>query len=152
MNVILYATSSDNRKITKALNQIKAIPDVKIKDDADDVINPSIIVGTFPGWDNVNYIYISEFHRYYYAKAEVLTGGRIQYNCHVDPLMSHRSALLSMNAIIDRAENATNPYLVDSELGMLNYRSQKTIAFPSAYAFNSNLTYVLTVAGGGGSL
>ena len=66
--------------------------------------------------------------------------------------MSHRSALLSMNAIIDRAENATNPYLVDSELGMLNYRSQKTIAFPSAYAFNSNLTYVLTVAGGGGSL
>lgn len=147
MNVIFYGTASDRRSVNKILTQIHN-SSLKLKDN-DDIINLSIDVDTFSNWEQVNYIYVEDFHRYYYAKPEPLRGGIIRFKCRPDVLMSNREDILNLSAIINRSASVSSDYLVDSEQGLLNYKTQKIINFPSSMAFNTSLTYILAVAGGG---
>lgn len=152
MNVILYATSSDKRKLNKALTPLQSMSDVTIKDTPNSITNPVIIVSTFPTWKQCNYVYIEEYGRYYFVDdMQVLAGLRVELTCRVDVLMSNRDYINNLNAIVSRS-SLSNDYLVDSEQGMLNYRTQKIINFPDNRKFNTSLQYVLTVAGGGGSV
>ena len=152
MQVTLYATASDRRKLNKTLVLIADKDNVTLKDSPNSLTDPTIILGTFTNWKQCNMVYIPDFGRYYFVNdIRELSGGRLQLMCHVDVLMSNQQSILNLNAIVDRSSNSGNQYLVDSEQGVLNYRKQEIINFPADKRFNSSLQYILTVAGGSGS-
>lgn len=148
MNVTFYGTSSDRRSVNKTLTQIYSVSNLVLKDN-DSLTDIHIDVSSFSNWQQVNYIYVDSLNRYYYAKPEPLIGNMIRFKCHIDVLMSHKQSILNLNAIINRSSSVSNDYLVDNEQGLLNYKTQHIINFPSNMAFNNSLTYILTVAGGG---
>lgn len=149
MLINLYKTSSDRLKLDKILTLVKSLTNVTLKDSPNSLTDPTIIVGTFENWNTVNYIYIPDFGRYYFVKDKrELQGGRIEYICHVDVLTTNQTGVLNLNAIVNRSSSNGNKYIVDGEVGVLNYRSQNIINFPDDKKFNTSLTYILTVAGG----
>lgn len=149
MVIKTYTTASDPRKVDKALRLLNQFDNVVIKDLPDSLTDPVIVSSVNENWTNVNYIYIEEYHRYYnVVDVRKLFGGRIEIVCHVDVLMSNASRIKSLKAIVSRSTSSGNPYLVDGERSLLNYRTQRIINFPTNKQFNSELTYVLTVAGG----
>lgn len=153
MNVILYGTSSDRRKLNKTLTTLNEYNNVVLKDSPNSLTDPTITVGTFSTWKQCNYMYIAEFGRYYFVNdIRELSGGRIEIVAHVDVLMSNKERIKALKAIINRSSSVANSYLVDGEQGVLNYRNQKILNFPVANKFNQSLQYVLTVAGGEGSV
>ena len=148
MNVTFYATATDRRKLDKSLVQIHADSGVVLKDD-NSLTNVYLDVHAFSNWEQVNYIYVDAFRRYYYAKPEPLKGGMIRFKCHTDVLMSNKDEILNLSAIINRSTSVPNDYLVDSEQGLLNYKTQRILNFPTSMSFSTSLTYILAVAGGG---
>lgn len=152
MNVTFYATASDNRKIQKTLTSIKISDSVKLKEDTS-IVNPVLTVTIFDNYYQCNYVYIKEFHRYYFVTdIKSIANGVIEIHCHVDVLMSNASSILNMRAIIKRNTSIYNNYLVDNQRKVLCYPTQTIINFPSSKQFNTSLQYVLTVAGGKGSV
>lgn len=116
------------------------------------IINPSIIikVSSLPTF---NYVYISEFGRFYYVTGitSVRTGlWRIDLKC--DVLMTYKSGITGLSAVIARQENSYNPDLIDSELPV-EKEENITVEEISSTALSTELTgasvynYVLTVIG-----
>lgn len=105
VNIVLYNTSSDRRRVNKSLQEVVTISDVSLKEDTS-LLNPSFVltkskVLTF----DFNYLYCEYFKRYYYCDAPILrAGGIIEIPCHVDVLMSFRDDILNHNAYVMRQE------------------------------------------------
>ena len=151
MHVIFYKTSSDRRKLNKALTVILDSSNIYLKDSPSSITDPFMKISKFEHYDEINYMYIEEFGRYYFVDdIRPLFGKELEITGHVDVLMSNKNAILGLNAIVNRSSNVSNPYLVDGDLTMTNTRTQKILNFPANNKFDSNLTYVLTVAGGTG--
>lgn len=152
MNVTFYATASDSRKIQKSLTLIHSSDTVKLKEDTS-IVNPVLTVTIFDNYYQVNYIYIKEFHRYYFVTdIKSVANSVIEIHCHADVLMSNASSILNMRAIIKRNTSVYNNYLVDPQRKVLCYPTQTILNFPKSKQFNTSLQYVLTVAGGKGSV
>lgn len=98
-------------------------------------------------FSDINYVYIEEFHRYYYV-----TSIRSVYNnmweiaCHVDVLMSFKDQILSQNAIVARQEQIYNLYLDDGFF--MTYQNPKIQikTFSNATPFETQ-EFVLVIAG-----
>ena len=79
MKAILYKNTSDNRVLNKSITLVKEV-DIELKDD-NNVISPIIKLHRFDGCEEVNYLYIEEFSRYYYVNsARPLVGNLISFN------------------------------------------------------------------------
>lgn len=152
MNIVLYSTLDDRRKVDKSLSQLTSYSNAIIKDSPNSLTDPIIRVNTFSQWNSCNYAYIEEYGRYYHVNdIREIHGGMLELICHVDVLKSNKTDIMNLSAIVERGSNS-NPYLVDNEQEILNYRSQHIINFPTANSFSDSFDYVLTVAGGEGSI
>lgn len=116
------------------------------------IITPSILIKA-TSLPSFNYAYIPEFNRFYFVTGitSVRTGlWRIDLN--VDVLMTYKSGILDLSAVIGRQEFSYNPDLVDSELPV-EKQDEITVEEISSTAFSTELTgadvynYVLTVVG-----
>lgn len=151
MNISLYRTSSDKRTLNKALS-LKATKSAVLKDN-NSVTHPYLVVETFEGWEDCNYLYIDDFERYYFIDdKKPMIGNKIALTCSVDVLMSFRTQLLSLSCIIDKQQNLSqaNKYRDDGSYVLLNTVNDTIINFSNG--FNENGTYVLICAGGQGGL
>lgn len=104
---------------------------------------------TNPLLSHYNYMYISEFDRYYYITDIInVSANRWEIHAHVDVLYSYREEILKCRAIIDKAEseNAANLYLDDGSFVMDSRKYNEIKAFSSG--FNDNGSYILICAGG----
>ena len=94
----------------------------------------------------MNYIWISELHRYYYVTNIVsVATGLWRIYCHVDVLMTYKPQIKAHDAVIARQEGLYNLYLNDGTTFVVTQRSkvvQKT--FPNGFTGSS---YVMLVAG-----
>lgn len=152
MNVTFYVTNSDKRKLNKTLSTVCNYNAVKLKDSTS-IIDPILIVTAFDNFPHCNYLYIKEFNRYYFVEDIIsLANNLLEFRCHVDVLMSNKDKIYSMSGIVKRNTNLFNDYLVDNNRKVLCYPTQTIINFPSSSGFNTNLQYILTVAGGRGSV
>ena len=150
--IVFFRNNSDNKKLTKSLTTIKTVESYQFNDN-NNVVNPHLIVNTFENWENVNYVWIQEYRRYYFlTKPVTVRGGRLEFDLHTDVLTSRHDEILALSCLVNRNTNQQNSYIEDPEQMTLSYRTQKIINFPAANRFNQGLQYVLTVAGGGGSL
>ena len=96
-----------------------------------------------------NYMYISEFDRWYYIDDIVnVSANRWQILASVDVLMSFRTDILSTTAIIEKSENDQNAnlYLDDGSFVMDTRKYNEIKEFSSG--FNNTGEYILICAGG----
>ena len=112
MDIILYNTADDNRKLNKTLTEIKTIP-VRLKDDAD-IMHPVIELDSANLPPTANYCYIAAFNRYYFINQQGIKIGRdLTLTLAVDVLMSFKTQILASTVVAERSSKYCNRYLSD---------------------------------------
>ena len=145
LTATLYVSSSPVEKIGKSLTAGDSFSCV-LKEDTS-LLRPVLEVVTSSNLSGYNYLYISEFNRYYFIDDIVsLNDGRWEISAHVDVLETYKTAILSNSAVIRRQASLYNLYLDDPDFHSLNYDRIQTIKFP-ANNFNKALNYILVVNG-----
>ena len=148
--VNLYVNSSDTNRLSKNIS-FKASADCDFKAPID-VENPTIYINAGAEYDDVNYLYIPEFGRYYYAKCIGGTSNTLTFECTSDPLMSFKSGILNSPAVIARNPWRYDKYIQDNRLPVEARTYRETRKFPVTTPFNgSDNCYILTTIGTGGN-
>lgn len=92
-----------------------------------------------------NYAYVPGMARYYYVKNfRIVKSGVVELDCHVDVLMTYRTAIRQQRAIVYRQQNRSNLYLNDGVFKVYQNPIVLTREFPSGFTTQS---FVLAVAG-----
>jgi hypothetical protein len=112
-----------------------------------DVETPEVYVAAGATYDQANYMYISEFGRYYYAKARAGTGNVITFECQSDPLMSFKSQILACPAVISRNPWHFDLYVPDPKLPIEARSSSAILKFTGDHFSGTNNSYILTTIG-----
>ena len=114
----LYNNSSEPEVVDKSLSLQTSLQG-QLKDNTS-IITPTILmnINSIP---TANYMYIPDFHRYYYiTNIECVRNGLIQISAKCDVLMTYKSGIRACNALVERQEYNYNPYLVDNLYPMDN--------------------------------
>lgn len=120
MTIKFYNVRQDPKDLQKTLvdtgsgkNLVKTVTG-NIKTDCP-IEDPELEIAYDSDLLNANYIYISEFSRYYFITGKTVSTQRIFINAHVDVLFSHDSGILNLTGIIERQAdpNNCNLYLAD---------------------------------------
>lgn len=147
-NVDLYVNTSDINVMNKNIAFL-ATSQCEFKAPID-IENPTIYIGADVSYTACNYIYISQFGRYYYAKPIGGTSQTITLQCQSDPLMSFKTGILNSKAVIARNSWKYDKYLHDSRLPVESRTVTGVYNFPTTTHFNGNQnTYILTTIGSG---
>lgn len=125
MQGTLYVNSSDERYVNKSLSNIGEYTIVFKSDE--NSIRPTLKISDSNIPETANYVYLSELNRYFYIRNKRYSKQCIYLECELDPLMSFRSQLANMEAIISRNERLYNLYLSDEKMEMLNYPYYQTL-------------------------
>lgn len=155
MEIIAYTNNSENNVMYKSLTSLGTYtvkPTEKL-----DIENPSFIINYSPALIACNYIFASEYNRFYFAKITTKPGNEAIIECLSDPLMSFRSEILNCDILATRAESIGQPtHYKDSMLPV--YPSKKNITSivmqHAAAPLSGDLStsaedcYLLTVLGG----
>ena len=94
-----------------------------------------------------NYVYISDFGRYYFVTdITAVSKDVLRLSLHVDVLMSWATEIRANTVVIERQEkdSASNTYLSDHELKLYNEPYVETYAFTNSFTADN---FVLAVAG-----
>ena len=147
-SVNLYINSSDVNHLNKNISlQATASCDFKAPIDVE---NPVIYINAGAGYDNVNYLYIPEFGRYYFAKCIGGTSNTLTFECVSDPLMSFKTGILNSPAVVSRNPWHYDKYINDSRLPIESRSYRSTYKFPHTTRFDgTNNCYILTTIGTG---
>lgn len=143
----LCHNSSPAEKIGKQLDAGTELTGASLKDETS-ILKPVVrIRSTDSGITTYNYMYISEFGRYYFIDDIVsINNGLWEISGHVDVLETYKNNILAQSAVIRRQQNKYNLYLNDPDFMTYNYDMIQTKKF-SASEFNKTLNYVLAVNG-----
>lgn len=142
MYINTYINSSDNQKLNKDLTDVELNVSVLLKDDTE-FIEPILILSPTVDQD-FNYVYISEFNRYYYVTARTFSQQKYYVKCMVDVLMSNNSDIEDLVVIADRSSSTYNLYQADNEIPT----SVKPLIFGQNFSGSfSGETYILAVTG-----
>ena len=146
ISVQLMNNSSPVEKIGKTLS-VGTSYSCALKDDTS-VLNPVIILQTSDNIFSFNYMYISDFSRYYFIDdIKSLNNNRWEIHAHVDVLETYKTQILNNDVVLKRQQNMFNLYLDDPEFKTYNTESIQTIKFKNGSGFSKNLKYILTVNG-----
>lgn len=155
MNITLYNTTDDKRKLNKVLTSDITL-DCSFYDSCN-ILSPKILLEYNSSVFSKNYCYIPEFYRYYFIKnATVDAGGRIILECDIDPLYTYRSAISLLNVTVTRNENAGRTFLVDplwtfSTKRNIDVKVFENTPFNIRDASGQSANFVLVMGGGYGS-
>ena len=146
MTVNLYTTSDDPRTVNKTLTAIGESSITCKPAEPCSLIAPRLILNYSSTYAGTNYIYISEFDRYYFAELTLLTGSELLLSCKLDPLMSF--VLDDIQALAIRSESAGINYIVDPQLPInpSKYRYDGKDLGPSPI---TNTKQILLITNGG---
>ena len=141
----LYTMTGDTHSFNKSLSSLGDFScDFK---NIIDVETPEVYVAAGATYDQANYMYISEFGRYYYCKARAGTGNVITFECESDPLMSFKSQILACPAVISRNPWHFDLYLPDPKLPIEARTASAILKFSGTHFSGSNNCYILTTVG-----
>lgn len=145
LTVTLYINSSPNKKIGKTLSTGTDFTCL-LKDNTS-LLRPTIYVTSSSNLAGFNYMYISDFGRYYFIDDIVsVHNNQWKISGHVDVLETYATAILANSAVVRRQALQYNLYLDDPDFHAYNYERIQTIKFPTN-TFNKALEYVLVVNG-----
>ena len=149
MQIVLYKCNSERNRINKSdflLNSYAINGYIKSSTSVTDVVI-TIERSNFIPY-KYNYMYISEFNRYYFITDIVSVANNLwEIHAHVDVLFSFRDDILTSLSIVDRIESGNaNMYLNDGSFVMDTRQYNQIIEFPTG--LNANGQYILICAGG----
>lgn len=147
MNITLCQNLSENNIINKSITDVDSVTAV-IKG-ALSVENPVLILDYNSSLQNINYLKIPELHRNYYITDIInLTGSRYEIRCKTDVLESFKTAILGLNAIVDKQQSdiLANMYYNDGSFVSSEKEFIYTKNFPTGFLDNG--TFILITAGG----
>ena len=101
-NCKLLINSSKNNVVNKAISEIDEVV-VQYKEPCD-MLNPVIILPLRSNYLKCNYIYLSDFNRYYFVEEITCERQRLLISCRVDVLYSNRSKIKSLKGYCVRNE------------------------------------------------
>ena len=146
MNIKIYHNYSANNKLNKNISLLIE-KNVKLKNETN-IIRPTIIL-TGDISNNMNYVYIPKFNRYYYTvDKKSINNEMYEIFLEVDVLMSFKEIILNLHCIIDKQQDLSNinKYYNDGSFIVSSKEFIKTINFPNG--FNENGEFILITAGG----
>ena len=145
MDIIFYTISDEKNKLTKTLDDVVTFSGV-LKEETS-IIKPSIIIEA-ENLSSYNYIYISDFGRYYFIKDITSIKNNLwRVTCFVDVLMSFKSAILTCPIILSDSESTEIETYLGGEVWKSLVKSKTDIiSFPSG--LNDTGEYVLITSGG----
>lgn len=148
MTIDLYSTASDERNAVKDLTLIAS--DILIRPtNALDMLQPVFVISYDASYISANYIYCTEFNRYYFVSdVQVEIGKRIIFPCKVDALSSWITQLRSCQCTVIRSEKVGITAVPDAKLPIdPNARDYKAVYFDaeSSYPLDSADGYLLEV-------
>lgn len=151
MTITLYNSNSDRRTLTKDIVQVADIDNVNLLDDCN-IISPVFLLSNVE-WASANYLYCSDFKRYYYIdNVEYVPANLIRLRCSCDVLMSFKNDILKSSAIVQRGGNNINVLLSDSSVKSQANSVTVNKAFSNCGLLprisSENYSFVLTVYGG----
>ena len=137
MDVIIYATNSPANKVDKTLTELSHVTGYLREEST--VKNPEITfaLSDANNLDAGNYIYIPEFHRYYFRGEMVRDNKVVRVSFREDVLMSWKTQIRANTATVTRNENTSNGYLLDGNYKSLAYDEIVTKQFPNALTQDS---------------
>lgn len=115
-NINLYTNTAEANRVDKS-NYLTLVRTLRgVMRESSSVTDLTITI-QYPTYPDFNYVRIPELKRYYFVNDITLINANMyELDLSVDPLMSYKSAILGLTAFIDRAENATNPYIIDKKM------------------------------------
>lgn len=143
MTITTYSNASEEHVLDKDITKINDQVSVVLKDDTN-VLSPTLITSQNIS-HTFNYIYISEFDRYYYVRNITYSQQRFYIECAVDVLMSFNTDIKSLELIANRSSSRFNVYQPDAQVSFLQKSIIATQKFP--YGFNGQ-SLILAVNGG----
>lgn len=143
VTITTYNISEDNHVLSPSLTPIQSNISAVHKEDTN-MLHPTLILSGSVG-QSFNYIYISEYGRYYFLKER--TFSQQKYNCtfDVDPLRSWSSDVSDLNVIANRSSSYFNLYQRDDSIPFENRNIVTTQNFNGGFAGQS---LILAVNGG----
>lgn len=152
-NVYLYHNASENKVIGKTLTAMGQLEctfknDISVEKPVLIVANTTQSLTTETYLDELNYIYIPRFNRYYYVEEiKALPGYRYEIRCRVDVLESFKADILNLTVILDHSQaTGANMYL-QSPIWVANAKNATSIInFPNGL-LNSGEYILITVGG-----
>lgn len=147
MKARLYFNKSDKREVSKTLTQVGGDFYVEILDNSS-VTNPVLKLQTSSGVLNANYIWLEDFHRYYYINDWTVSQGYILINCHVDVLMTYKTEIREIQCVVRRNElnDRCYAYQNDDKRKLSSYTCIRTLEFDSGFDMDIN-QFVMGVVG-----
>lgn len=146
---IKYWTGFSKRKNSTKVPTSGTDATVNLKDDCS-ILNPVFDCVGVPA--NVNYIYVSDFGRYYYVSDVVhVTKDRIQIHCDVDPLASFKSNIAGTTAYVEYAASSSIKTITDPRNKMMTEVLSKFNTIGTLNTFDLSAScYVVGVASNDG--
>lgn len=146
-SVDLYNNESPVEKIGKNLTNSHTISDVLLKRDTS-ILRPVLVINSAQDIYTYNYMYISEFGRYYFIDdIRSVHDNLWEISAHVDVLETYKAAILSNTAVLRRQEKKFNLYLDDPEFKTYNNERVQTKRFKATGGWTKQLHYVLVTNG-----
>jgi hypothetical protein len=144
MTIQLYRNISTAERVNKSITAVGSALTGTIKEESS-IIDPVITIAA-QNLPDANYLYITEFKRYYYINNIVCDyDGMFQIEAHVDVLMSNAATIRQQRAIVAKQQNRYNLYLNDPDYRTYSDPWIITREFPSGF---SDPCYLLTLRGG----
>lgn len=145
MLIKLSLTKSDRRDMTKIVQNETSLEGTLRNETS--VINPDILI-EIENPTSFNYMYIPEFHRYYFINdMEHVRNDLWRIKGHVDVLQTYANEIFASNAIIDKsADNQENKYIGDDTWVPTVKTKTDILSFPSGLSESG--TFLLMAAGG----
>ena len=149
-NLSLFYNKSDDRVVSKKLTTIYDA-EIKLLDNTD-MIRPEISLASDIDLKKCNYMYIADFHRFYYIDSIEYEHQRYFIKGRVDVLSSIYPFIKDKTVISKRSANLFNLYINDDRLNLRAETRTLTIPFPGGFervGGGKDFDFVLTVNGGG---
>lgn len=144
MTITLYNNSSPPNFVNKTIVQVDSMEGTLRSPTS--ILDPVVTIER-SNPVGFNYAYIPEFNRYYYVTGiSSETNRLIAIGMHVDVLMTYKTEIANMDAIIKRQENQYNLYLDDGIFKAYQNTKHKLIRFPNGF---TEFSYILALAGNG---
>ena len=146
MNIYLYTMTDEKNKLNKTLGTGAEFEGTLREETS--VINPSLIIESNSNISSYNYMYISDFNRYYFIKDITSVRNNLwRVSAHVDVLMSFKSAIDSCPIILDANQANILETYMNGDAWKTSVKS-KTDIISFSSGFNSTGEFVLITSGG----
>ena len=142
-NIQLMNNQEELNKISKNPSTVMTLSGALREESS--IIDPVIMIEYNGTLTNVNYMYIPEFHRYYFiTKIDSVRTNLWRVCGHCDVLKTYAQGILGCDCVFARNQNKFNLYLNDDYFKVYSNPRVQVLNFPQKFSGES---YVLVMKG-----